>query len=252
MKTKIRIIALSIINIGILFSFFMCEDVFEEDISSENIYLIAPSDGVSTEIVSQIFWWDGVKGAIDYNILIVTPSFESIEGVILDSLTVDTRFEYTFSPGNYEWKVIAANSSSQTVSVISSFEIIEDDISSIQFSLLSPPNNSTSKQLGQTFWWEKVQGAEEYNIQIVSPSFNDIEELVIDSIITNNKLNYTLQEKDYQWRVFATNSTSQSESEIFTFNVDTSTNPKQEIFYIGNDNFNKDLNFEIIDLLKLR
>ena len=226
MRVKTRIIILSIMCTCILFSFYRCDDVFEDDISSEDISLLAPSNGVITKFVDQVFWWEEVEGAKEYNIQVVTPSFLNIEGIVLDSITTETKFEHTFSPGNYEWKVIALNNSSQTISDIFSFQIIENDISSISFSLLSPPNNSVAKQLDQTFWWEDVEGAEEYNIQIVSPSFNSIEKLVLDSAITDNKLNYTLEEKTYQWKVIATNSTSQTESDIFTFSVDTSENSK--------------------------
>jgi hypothetical protein len=229
MKTNNRIIILSFLSIGIFFNFFSCDDIFEDDISSKDVALIAPSNGVISKIVEQTFWWEEVEGAKAYNIQVVTPTFASIEGVILDSITNNNKFNHIFSPGIYEWTVTAWNTSSQAESEIFSFEIIENDISSIAFSLLSPPNNTTSDTVAQTFWWEKVEGAEEYNIQIVSPSFSNIEKLVLDTVFTDNKLNYTLDNGNiYQWRVIATNLTSQTESEIYTITIDTSTKSEKK------------------------
>ena len=58
--------------------------------------------------------------------------------------------------------------------VIGCRDIIEEDLSEATIALNAPGNNLTSTSLTQTFWWDEVVGATFYNIQIVSPNFNNI------------------------------------------------------------------------------
>ena len=75
MKIITRIFIISIASIGILFGFLRCDDIFEDDISTENISLYAPSDSIVTKIITHTFWWEEVEGADEYNLQIVTPDF---------------------------------------------------------------------------------------------------------------------------------------------------------------------------------
>ena len=48
-----------------------CEDIFEADLSGEVVVIIAPKDGLQTEIQPNTFWWEAVEGAEGYNLQIV-------------------------------------------------------------------------------------------------------------------------------------------------------------------------------------
>ena len=52
-----------------------CEDIFEEDLSHEEVRIIAPADGVSVDAGTVMFLWEEVPGATSYRITVVSPEF---------------------------------------------------------------------------------------------------------------------------------------------------------------------------------
>lgn len=52
-----------------------------------------------------------------------------------------------------------------------------------------------------SFWWEELDGAESYNLQIVSPSFDSVQRLYFDSMVVGNKVDVKLPAGNYQWRI---------------------------------------------------
>lgn len=80
-------------------------------------------------------------------------------------------------------------------------DIIEPDISNKHIVLISPPDNFSTTVSTQTFWWEEIDGAEFYNLQIVSPTFNNVQQIIADTNINENKFSITLLPGVYQWRV---------------------------------------------------
>lgn len=74
------------------------------------------------------------------------------------------------------------------VIVISSCkEFIEPSINKSQVYLEAPANNYQSAKYGVNFWWDEVSGALYYRLQIVTPNFDTIGSLVLDSVIAGNK-----------------------------------------------------------------
>jgi len=80
-------------------------------------------------------------------------------------------------------------------------DFIEKDIEKETINLLTPGNNLTTVKLTHTFWWDWVEGAEQYNIQIVEGTFSSSINFVLDSIVTTNKFSHTLYPGSFQWRV---------------------------------------------------
>ena len=68
--------------------------------------------------------------------------------------------------------------------------ILEKNITNKTVVLLSPQDSTSLKTLTPSFWWEEVEGARTYHIQIVSPSFESPVRLFVDSIITKNKFEF--------------------------------------------------------------
>ena len=83
--------------------------------------------------------------------------------------------------------------------------IIEKDLTTKNINIISPAENDTIAQNYITFWWDEVEGATSYNLQIVKPSFNSVTELILDSNITDNKFFINLSNGNYQWRIKAQN-----------------------------------------------
>lgn len=103
-------------------------------------------------------------------------------------------------------------------------DVIEEEIEDKKVILHTPPNNYKSTNSNVSFWWEEVEGATEYRIQIVQPGFNYVEELRVDSLILKNKFNSVLDPGKYQWKIIAQNAGQKIESSIWSFAVDSVKN----------------------------
>lgn len=67
--------------------------------------------------------------------------------------------------------------------------------------LLSPTQSQSDSILTKLFWWEEVDGADSYHLQVVSKSFDNIISLAMDTLISGVKFQVTLVPGEYQWRV---------------------------------------------------
>jgi len=102
-------------------------------------------------------------------------------------------------------------------------EIFEPSLSDEEVILIAPPNNLVTPILTHSFWWNKVEYAEEYNFQLVSPSFNLTYLTIADTLTSLNNITYTLYPGTYQWRVSARSSSSQTNYSIYSFIIDSSS-----------------------------
>ena len=101
-------------------------------------------------------------------------------------------------------------------------DFIEEDIDDEMVSLLAPANNLTTIQLTHTFWWDWVNGAETYNMQLVEGSFGSVSQFLLDTTITRNKFEYTLYPGSFQWRVRGMNNGSETYYTTFSLTIDSS------------------------------
>lgn len=86
-------------------------------------------------------------------------------------------------------------------------DIIEvEDISNKTVTVLAPTNGVLLSNTNITFTWEDVNDAESYTIQIATPSFDNAQQIVLDSTITETSFSKTLNATSYEWRVKAQNS----------------------------------------------
>ncbi|WP_299334926.1 hypothetical protein [uncultured Psychroserpens sp.] len=85
-------------------------------------------------------------------------------------------------------------------------ELIEvEDISNETVTILAPSNNLVIDNTNINFSWQPLDFADEYQLQIASPNFDNAEEIVEDTLISNTNFSKILATGDYQWRVKATN-----------------------------------------------
>ncbi len=106
-----------------------CEDIFEEDLSHEEVRIIAPADGVSVDAGTVMFLWEEVPGATSYRITVVSPEFEDA-GIVVgdellrnDSVTHHRSYACDLAPGDYQWSISALNSAYSTPRRISSLHV---------------------------------------------------------------------------------------------------------------------------------
>jgi uncharacterized protein YegP (UPF0339 family) len=89
-------------------------------------------------------------------------------------------------------------------------DILEPSIKKKQVSLLAPGEQYQSKAYAVQFWWNEVEDASKYRLQIVTPKFDTIGALIADTLVSSNKFIFNLEPGGYQWRVRAENGSSQT------------------------------------------
>nr|WP_295929052.1 hypothetical protein [uncultured Dyadobacter sp.] len=88
-------------------------------------------------------------------------------------------------------------------------------------SVLAPLDSARLHSDQVLFWWDSVQGANAYQVQIVKPSFKRIEELISDTLVKSNKMTVNLEPGQYQWRIRAVDDDDHSEFMTFTLFMDS-------------------------------
>lgn len=109
---NIRLGVILVLIIGVL----GCSDIVEiEDISKDNVVLIAPFDNAVLESTTLNFSWEPVANADDYQFQIATPNFEQPLQIVVDSMvTINKLLIEDLKNGVFEWRVKALNSGYET------------------------------------------------------------------------------------------------------------------------------------------
>lgn len=103
---------------------------------------------------------------------------------------------------------------------ISCDDIFVTDISNKEIIINCPKDQFTTKSTTPiVFWWETLDGAETYDLQVVSSDFDNIIKLYLDVSIDSTRFNITLPAGDYQWRIRANNSSFSTQYIIRTISV---------------------------------
>jgi hypothetical protein len=212
MKARSLFYWLGIVSTGLLVT---CGDIIVKDISSEEVFLLAPANGVTLDSGNVGFWWDPVDGAIDYRFSLVSPSFDSAKYFFVDSITEDHSFFVSLGEGDYQWGVSAANSEYSTDFYYASFTIVSDgdtteveevpDISDHIITLLSPRDQQVLDSARINFWWEADAVIDSFHFTLVTPDFAAPDYLIVDTLISSSKITLTLNAGNYAWRVAGLN-----------------------------------------------
>ena len=91
------------------------------------------------------------------------------------------------------------------------YDVLEENIENAEVLLNSPPDGLETETLSITFWWEHVEGARNYEFQLVTSSFDTVYQLVSDTVTEDNKLQVQLFPGAFEWRVKAFNNGYQTE-----------------------------------------
>lgn len=102
-------------------------------------------------------------------------------------------------------------------------DFIEVNLSGKKISLISPDDNLHTTILSVVFWWNKIDGATKYNLQIVKPNFSSVQQLLLDSNITDDHFSFSLTPGTYQWRVRGFNGSSKTDYSARTLYIDSTT-----------------------------
>lgn len=118
-------------------------------------------------------------------------------------------------------------------------EVIEENLEKESIQIIRPQDNLITTYSTQTFEWGKVEGADQYNIQIVNGSFSQINYFVLDSSITATSFVYNLSPGSYQWRVQGVNSVSNTAYASRSIQIDSTADlsGSKVLLVMPEDNF---------------
>lgn len=108
------------------------------------------------------------------------------------------------------------------ISLIGCAKWVNVDISNETVEILSPINHLKDSIQNKTFWWKELNGANRYQVQIVSPNFDSIVTKIHDITDSSTSLDLTLLPGEYQWRIRGINDDFKSEWNTYNLEV-TST-----------------------------
>lgn len=112
----------------LLLNLVSCEELLEvEDISGQEVSLLAPSDSTIVSQNTVSFTWNELLEANSYRVQVAEPSFLEASQVVLDTLILKDstylgpRFSTFLPDDSYEWRVKGINSDFETGYTTSSF-----------------------------------------------------------------------------------------------------------------------------------
>ncbi|NQY11237.1 MAG: hypothetical protein HRT71_17200 [Flavobacteriales bacterium] len=211
MRKSVNIICVAVALMTVLYS---CSDIIEKDISEESVFLNAPAEGLELEDLTQTYWWDEVAGASYYNLQIVSPSFASAATVLLDTNVTSNKFTYTLSSGDYQWRVRAENSTSESNYTTHNISFSDDiDLNAVTINLTSPNPGELTNDTVIEFVWDEVGIAHAYRIQILYPNVIDPTYEELDTLIYTNSYTHTfVADGSFEWQVMGVDTATQMRS----------------------------------------
>lgn len=207
-----------------------CSAVFEKSIADKPIDIYTPADSFKTKLYSQQFYWEKVAGATSYRLQIARPSFNSasIQSIILDTIMTANSITVTLSPGEYEWRLRAQNSGSETVYYTRKLFINETGFNERPVAIKTPASTSfVSYGSDVTFEWFAVTGAENYTIEIDKSTGNFSNPIIATVDFSQLTASAAIPKRgQYKWRMYADSASIKSMySSIrnIDFRLDTAT-----------------------------
>jgi len=89
--------------------------------------------------------------------------------------------------------------------------IFEEDLSKEMIHVLMPMDDTVSQDTSQLFWWELLDEALGYNLQIVAGSFAEPLTLMVDTNLVGDKFHFYLTPGTYEWRINGWNNYSETD-----------------------------------------
>lgn len=190
-----------------------CKAIFEPDISKNQVTPEAPSNLYQSTSYAIGFWWDAMDDALQYHLQVVTPKFDTVGALVLDTIIKSNKFTININPGQYQWRVRAENGSSQTAyTTPRSFTVLQSSVTKQKVQLLSPANTTLTNQSSVLLQWSSMYGATKYQLEIDTNNFVNENVLIYNQLLPGQQFSFTFpKDQVYQWRVKAQNDTAQAQ-----------------------------------------
>ncbi|NTD96998.1 fibronectin type III domain-containing protein [Agrobacterium tumefaciens] len=217
MRHKLKLLIIFMIPL-----IWACNDFIEPSIEHRNITILAPADKIETNSYQQTFWWNPMADALAYRLQVVSPDFEKVSKVLIDTLIRSEKFVYTLDPGKYQWRVRGENGSSASNYSDRFLEVFPSSLKDQILQVTSPANGIYLADQSLSLSWLRLFGAQLYRIQIDNNNFQDENKMILNATTDNlSFLHRVLEEGTYQYRIRAENTTENSKwSNVSTFRYD--------------------------------
>ena len=103
-------------------------------------------------------------------------------------------------------------------------DVIEKDISKKGLNVLSPPDQFKSGNTTVNFFWDYLEGADDYQLEVVRGRFDSVVSFAVDTFIRGNQFTYNFNPGEYEWSLRALNSVSSTSYVVRSFTIDSTTN----------------------------
>lgn len=103
-------------------------------------------------------------------------------------------------------------------------DFIELDLTDKNLVVLGPSDTLTTTVATINFYWEPLDGATSYHIQLVKPSFDNVQHMLVDSSVTGTTFTHIFSPGTYQWRIRAENGNTNTPYVTRTIIIDSTTN----------------------------
>ncbi len=120
------------------------------DFQSNTLVLNTPVNNLVTKTAIQNLSWQSIIGATSYQVQV----YDNNNTVISDQTTTATNINYTFTEGNFFWRVRATDNTQQTL--YSSRSVLVDTTVPNTAILSSPANTSTTTNTAVNFQWNRA------------------------------------------------------------------------------------------------
>lgn len=200
---------------------FSCDDFFVEDISKSQLQLKTPSTGYQSEDKKISFRWEEVPKAVNYKLEVVSPGFSKNHKLVFEKLLSQPQFDTVLVTGDYEWRVKAMNSASETDYSSSSFSILPPfNISSKNITLNLPQDQAILRSKNVDFHWEALAGTSYYSFKIKKMNWTG--DTIIATRLNSTSYSFSLDDGIYSWGVAAIDTLTKKRTDysIRSFTID--------------------------------
>ena len=100
-------------------------------------------------------------------------------------------------------------------------DIIEKDITNQEVTVLSPPDQFTPNSTSVNFFWNFLEGADAYELEVVRGKFDNVLSFVLDTFVTDNRFTYNFSPGQYEWSLRAVNNEYSTNYIVRSFTIDS-------------------------------
>jgi len=155
-----------------MFTFLSCSVFIEKSITGSKVVLDSPAAGSVLTSYSETFHWEVVPDALTYELQIVTPSLDTVQNFLLDTVLRKNHYTYSLRPGRYGWRVRALNGSSETGYTASAFRVDTTSLAGQTVLLSSPVPGSYTNVPAVNFTWQPLFGVSQYQLELDTLGFS--------------------------------------------------------------------------------